>query len=468
MGQNADALTPMQNAVALSPGNAEAHNNLGAVLNDLGRLDEAEASYRRALEIKPDFALAYSNLLFVLSYHSAERGADILALCREYDERFCLPHRGEWQGYGNSRDAHRRLRIGYVSPDFRRHAVAYFAEPILANHDKTQVEIFCYAEVMREDEYTGRFRQFADHWHSTVGMSDGAVAQMIRDHRIDILVDLAGHTAGNRLLVFARKPAPVQVTYLGYPGTTGLSAMDYRITDHYADPEGVADACYTERLLRLPDSLCCYRPSADMPEVSPLPALARGYLTFGSFNNFNKIDLPTLALWAELLHALPASRLMMLTVPEGETRLHLEQNFARLGVNSQRLEFYGKLTPAEFHRKFQEVDITLDPVSVSGGTTTCESLWMGVPVMASVGERFITRVSYSFLSTAGLADFAAFSPVDYIRLAAHLADNLPLLAEIRAGLRAHVAASPLIDEVGFTRNLELLYREAWEMWCSTN
>ena len=466
LGQLDDAVASCQRALALKPDYAEAHISLGNALKNLGQIDGAIASFHRALEIKPDFALAYSNLLFTLIFQSGEHDEEILAVCRKYDERFCLPHRNKWQTHSNSREANRRLRIGYVSPDFRRHAVAYFAEPIFANHDKSQVEIFCYAEVRQEDEYTDRFRQLADHWHSTVGLSDDAAAEMIRNHQIDILVDLAGHSAGNRLPVFARKPAPLQLTYLGYPGTTGLSTMDYRITDRFADPEGVANIRYTERLLRLPDSLCCYHPTADMPELSPLPALARGHITFGSFNNSNKIDQRTLTLWAGLLRALPTSRLMMLTVPEGKTRLHLKQNFAELGIDTQRLEFHGRLSTAKFHRKFLEVDITLDPVAVSGGTTTCESLWMGVPVISLTGKHFITRVSYSFLSTAGLADFVAFTPADYICIACHLAGNLPLLAELRAGLRAKVAASALIDEAGFTRNLEKLYREIWDKWCN--
>ncbi|MDD5299063.1 MAG: tetratricopeptide repeat protein [Gallionella sp.] len=465
LGQLDDAQASCRRALELDPHNAVTHNSLGVILRRLGQLDAAQASFRMALEIDPGLANAHSNLLFCLS-HSQEIDAQTLFAehCR-FGKQFEAPMRAHWLPHNNSRNPDRRLRIGYVSPDFRNHAVAYFVEPILANHDKLQVEIFCYAEVEHEDDYTARIRQLADHWHSTVGLSDDAVAQMIRGHQIDILVDLAGHTASNRLPVFARKPAPVQVTYLGYPGTTGLSAMNYRITDHHADPEGVADAYYTERLLRLPDSLCCYRPTTDMPETSPLPALSRGYLTFGSFNSFSKIDQPTVALWAELLRALPASRLMMLTVPEGEIRLRLTQRFAALGIDAQRLEFHGKLPAAKFHRKFLEVDIALDTVSVSGGTTTCESLWMGVPVIAFVGKRFITRVSYSFLNTAGFADFAAASPEDYIIIASHLADNLPLLADIRAGLRDHLRASPLVDEAGFTSNLENLYRDIWGQWC---
>ena len=296
-------------------------------------------------------------------------------------------------------------------------------------------------------------------------LNDEAVAEMIRDHQIDILVDLAGHTDKNRLLTFARKPAPIQITYLGYLGTTGLSAMDYILIDHYVEPAGIGDAYYSEQLLRLPDSLWCYRPSVNAPEILPLPALARGYLTFGSFNNFNKVDQPTLDLWAELLRALPTSRLMILSVPEGEVRQHLLRRFGDLGIDAQRLELHGKLPILEFRRKVLEVDLALDPVTVNGGTTTCESLWMGVPVMSLVGTRFPSRAGLSILSTAGLADFAAASREDYLHLARHLADNLPLLAEIRAGLRAHVAGSALIDEVGFTRNIETLYREVWGEWC---
>jgi predicted O-linked N-acetylglucosamine transferase (SPINDLY family) len=453
-------------ALAIKPDYAEAHCNIGVVFQEQGRLIEAIEHYRKAVILKPDFAGAYSGLLFALNFRPDLSREEVFRAAGEYEAQFGMPLQSAWRIHDNDKNPARRLRIGYVSPDFRRHAVATFMEPILASHDKSQVEIYCYAEVPQEDEVTARFKLMSDHWHSTVGLSDEAVADMIRDHRIDILVDLAGHTAKNRLLIFARKPAPIQLTYLGYPGTTGLTAMDYRITDYYTEPEGLADAFYSEKLLRLPHSLWCYRPSVDMPETSVLPALTRGYITFGSFNNFNKVDQPTMDLWAELLRTLPTARLMMLTVPEGETRQRLEHRFAELGITSGRLEFQGKLPAAEFHRKFLEVDITLDPVTVNGATTTCESLWMGVPVMSLVGTRFLTRAGLSVLSAAGLTDFAAASREDYFRLAIHLADNLPLLAEIRAGLRAHLHTSPLVDEVGFTRNLENLYRDTWGKWCS--
>lgn len=464
-GDTDKAMVYHRKAITIKPDFHKAHFNLGLLMIEQGLLGDGLEHYRWAVQNLPDSPTDHQNLLVFLNYSNIGL-ADIFAEHLRWGERHAARHTVDIPPYLNNRNPNRRLRIGYVSPDFRLHAVALFAEPILANHDKSQVEIFCYAEVTEPDNVTARFQQYADHWHSTIGMSDEAAAQLIRSHRIDILVDLAGHTRNNRLLVFAFKPAPVQMTYLGYPNTSGLATMDYRITDRHADPEGVADTYYCERLLRLPGSLCCYRAAADMPDTSPLPALANGYLTFGSFNNFNKIDQNSLALWAELLRAIPSARLMILTVPEGEIRRRLLRSFAELGISAQRLELHGKLPVAEFHRKFLEVDIALDPLSVSGGTTTCESLWMGVPVIVLVGERFITRVSYSFLYTAGLADFAAFSPDDYIRIACHLASDLPLLAEIRAGLRTHLATSPLTDELAFTRNLETLYREVWVKWCS--
>ena len=464
-GKLDEALESYHKALSINQNYVEAYNNQGNTFKDQGRLNEAIESYHRAILLKPDYVEARSNLLYALNFHADLSREEIYRAAQEYEALIGQPLRSTWQEHNNDKNPNRRLRIGYISPDFRNHAVAYFAEPILSNHDKSQVEIYCYAEVMLEDEITDRFRHYADHWHSTVGLSDEAVAQMVREPRIDILVDLAGHTAKNRLPTFARKPAPVQITYLGYLGTTGLSAMDYILIDHHVEPEGIADAGYSEHLLRLPDSLWCYRPSADAPEISPLPALARGYLTFGSFNNFNKVDQSTLELWAELLWVLPTSRLMMLSVPEGEARLRLTHYFVNLGIDAERLEFHGKLPIAEFRHKLLEVDITLDPVTVNGATTTCESLWMGVPVLSLVGVRFPSRAGLSILSTVGLSDFVAHTREDYFHLAVHLADNLELLAEIRTGLRAHVATSPLIDEIGFTRNLESLYRDVWGKWC---
>lgn len=495
-GRYEEAAGCMCRAIAIKPDYAEAHYNLGNCLRKQGRLNEAVASYRRALEIDPDYSGAWcnlgvalknlgeqegaiascrralflkpdspdmhSNLLFTLNNYAELYEGEISAACREYERRF-----GGWDGrrHSNAASPERRLRVAYVSPDFRRHAVAYFAEPILANHDRSQVEVYCYAEVAREDDYTERFRGLTDHWRSTVGLSDEAVAEKIRQDRIDILIDLAGHTAGNRLPVFGRKPAPVQITYLGFAGSSGLSAMDYRLTDRYADPEGT-EGRYTEKLLRLPYSLWCYRPGPDMPDVTVLPAQKRGYLTFGSFNNFNKLDQETMDLWAALLRAIADSRLMMLTVPEGEARQRLLKEFAARGIDAQRLELHGSLPMDAFHRKFLEADIALDPVNVNGGTTTCEALWMGLPVLSLTGKRFLSRAGLSILSTVGMADFAAATPEAYLQVASYLNENRDLLAEIRANLRGFVVASPLTDEAGFTRTLEGVYRQVWREWCA--
>lgn len=466
-----DAVAAFRKALELSPGDATTYNGLASALNNSGRPAEAEIAFRKAIECDPTFAGAYSNLLAMLNFRPEARGEEIVELARSFDRQFCLPYKASWPVHTNSRDPNRadpnrRLRIGYVSPDFRHHAVAYFLEPILAHHDKTQVEVFGYSGVKVPDEYTERFQRYADHWHSTRALNDEALARLIQEEQIDILVDLAGHTDGNRLHAFARRPAPVQMTYLGYPGTTGLSTMDFRVVDAHAAPEGIAEADYTERLLRMPNSLWCYQPTPDMPELAPLPALQHGYLTFGSFNNFNKMDPATMDLWAELLRAIPSARLMMVTVPPGEVRQRLTRQFGELGIDAARLEFHGKCGHSEFHRKFLEVDISLDPVNVNGATTTCESLWMGVPVITLVGRRFLTRAGLSLLNAAGVGEFAAHSRADYIRIASELANDLPRLAVRRAGMRERLRASPLTDAAGFTRNLENLYREAWKRWCA--
>lgn len=453
-------------ALQLDPRMVSAYCNLGVMLKDQGQSAEAERMFRRALEVQPNYAEAYHNLLSTINFRQDADEAEMLQLAREYNSRFCAQHKANWPRHANGPDSARRLRIGYVSADFRHHAVAYFFEPILAQHNPDAVEIFCYAQVLQEDEYTARFKGYAQHWHSLVGLDDDAAAALILSHQIDILVDLTGHTSGNRLQVFARKPAPVQMTYLGYPGTTGMEAVDYKILDVYSAPQGVAEAAYTERILRLPHSLWCYRPTADMPEPSVLPALQRGHITFGSFNNFNKIDPPTLDLWSELLRQVPMSRLLMVTVPEGQTRNRLLQLFAERGVAAERLEFRGKLDHAEFHRMFLEVDVSLDPLNVNGATTTCESLWMGVPVISQMGSRFLTRAGYSILMTAGLSEFVAQSPAHYIAIAQGLAQDLPALAALRQSLRARLQSNPLTDARAFTRNLEALYVAAWAQWCA--
>lgn len=472
LGRMEDARAALQRAIELNPGYTNAYSNLGATLRGMGRLPEATAAYRKALALQPQspdannhHAYHYSNLLTALQYDGDLPGEELLAEYRRFAARFEEPLKAQWTAHGNAREEGKRLKVGYVSPDFRRHAVAYFIEPVLANHDKSQVEVFCYYSHVQRDEVTERLQSYADVWVECKGLTDEQLAQRIREDGIDILVDLAGHTGHNRMLTFARKPAPVQIEYLGYPGTSGLSAMDYRLTDWLADPAG-SEANYTEELLRLPDCLCCYRPEAQMPEVGPLPAQANGYVTFGSFNNYNKIDDLCLQLWSVILRAVPGAKLLMMTVPEGEARERLAQRFGELGVARERLEFLGKLPGADFHRAMGRADIALDPLAVTGGTTTCETLWMGVPVVVLVGAKYVTRVGYSFLSAAGLSEFAATSVQGYVELAVRLAQDVALLSELRAGLRTHVAGSALVDEARFARNLEATYRQVWARWCA--
>ena len=459
-----DAVASFHRALEINPEFAEAHSNLGIVLINLGQMDDAVASCRRAMKIKPDAVTTRSNLLFAMQFASAISAQDLFEAHKRFGEQYEAPLKPHWPAHVNSRDPAKRLKIGYVSGDLREHAVAYFIEPVLAHHDKTQVEVFCYANSRVQDTVTQRLIAVADHWRPCFNMTDDELAQRIGADGIDILVDLSGHTALNRLMTFARKPAPIQITYLGYPGGSGLSAMDYRLTDSYTEP--CDDQYYTEELLRLPDSLWCYRPVDGMPEATPLPALTNGYLTFGSFNNCNKIGEACIALWATLLRSLPTARLLMVRVPEGKIRSRLTRQFEEFGVAGERLTFCGKLPAREFHRKLQQVDIALDPFPVNGATTTCESLWQGVPVLTLVGGRFLSRAGLSVLSAAGLPEFAATTQEEYIQTAIKLATDLPGLAEIRAGMRERLKGSPLLDQQRFTRNLEGIYRDVWRRYAA--
>ncbi|MDO8653797.1 MAG: tetratricopeptide repeat protein [Undibacterium sp.] len=467
LGQLDSAAASYHRALEINPNDAELHSNLATTLKDLGQLGDAVASCRRALEIRPDFQIAFDNLLFIQLYQTEKTVQEISVDILNYDAQFGLPYLDHQCAHGNSHNANKRLRIGYVSADFRTHPVATFVEPLLASHDKSMFEIFCYSNHARQDAVTERIQAHVDHWLLCVALSDDQLAERIRADGIDILIDLSGHTAGNRLSTFARKPAPVQLTYLGYPGTSGLSAMDYRITDGYADPPG-SEGSYSEQLLRLPDSLCCFQPGKDMLELTPLPALKNKFITFGSFNNSNKLDQNAIALWAQILLAVPSSRLLMLTIPKGERRDWIEKQFVDAGVVRERIEFHGKLPALEFQDMIRRADIALDPLLVTGGTTTCESLWMGVPVIVLVGQRFIHRVGASFLHSAGLPQYAATTPTEYVQIAMDAAADISGLAQLRAGIREQLAASALMDQTRFTHNFEITLRTIWEQWCNTH
>ncbi|MEJ0048374.1 MAG: hypothetical protein WDN04_21330 [Rhodospirillales bacterium] len=356
--------------------------------------------------------------------------------------------------------------MGYVSPDFNNHVIGFFVEPFLAAHDRARVEVYCYDNADKRDEVTERFRGYADHWREIDQLDDAAAADLIRRDGIDILIDLAGHTRAGRSALFARKPAPVQMAYLGYPLTSGLTAMDYRISDGYCDPPGLTDAHYVEANLRLPASLWCYRPPDDIPVVAPLPAASNGYVTFGSFNVPAKIGEQVAALWAQLLARVPDSRLLFAPIPLGQARARIQEMFVRHGVDAARLEFMPRMATVEYQALRHRVDIALDTFPCGGASTTCETLWMGVPLVTLTGNTFASRAGTSLMTALGMPELVAPSGERYIEIAAGLARDPEALASMRKGLRGRMRLSPLTDGVALARGLEELYRKAFATWCA--
>ena len=500
-GRSADAEASLRRALALKPGDPEVHNDLGATLQHQGRPSEAVASYRQAITLKPDFAEAFNNLAGALHDQGepdeavahydralslkpdAGQAASNRLYCLAYGsgvsaEALADQHRAWGQRYGgvprpsaylNDRDHERRIRIGYVSGDFRAHSVAYFLEPLLRAHDRAAVELFAYAETSRPDRVTERLMGLCDHWRFTVGVTDEALAERIRADRIDILIDLAGHTAGSRLGVFARKPAPVQATWLGYPNTTGLDAIDYRIVDAVTDPPGVADALATEALVRLDGGFLCYAPLAEAPEVAPPPSLSGAPLTFGSFNNPAKLSDETVVIWAKLLERVPEARLKLKgnVLADPVARARCEARFAAAGLDPTRLLLQGWTPDLDSHlRAYEQVDIGLDPFPYNGTTTTCEAMWMGVPVVTLAGTRHSGRVGASLLTRVGLDALIAPDTDAYIEIAASLAADPTRLGTLRADLRPRMAASRLCDGPAFARSFEAALRGMWRRWCA--
>ncbi len=464
-----DAVIAYRAALALAPDFAAAHNNLGGALKDQGRLAEAIAAYRASIAHKPDFAAAHSNLVFSMNYDAAATQQTIFAESRAWHESHAAALGRRAPGHANARDPERRLRVGYVSPDFREHSVAYFLEPLIAAHDRAAFEVFCYAQVARPDQRTERFRGLADTWRSTVGMTDADLATAVREDRIDILVDLAGHTGGNRLLAFARRPAPVQLSWLGYPNTTGTEAIDARLTDAIADPPGPSDALHSETLVRLPNGFLCYAPTADAPAIGAPPARSTGHVTFGSFNALAKITPAVVAAWARILLGVPGSRLVIKSGPlaDAATRARYLEMLAAAGVDAGRVDLRAWIDARSGHLgAYANIDIGLDPFPYNGTTTTCEALWMGVPVVTLAGDRHAGRVGASLLTRIGLAELVADTTDGYVETAVHFAGDLDGLPARRLALRDRMMSSPLCDAAGFARDVEAAYRAMWRRWCA--
>ena len=468
-GKLDDAEASLRQALRLHPGYVEAQANLGNVLKDQGRLDDAIAAYRTATRTQAERSGHAQQPHLRVTLSSQLRCRALWEECRRWNQqhaeplkRFILPH-------ANHPDPDRRLRIGYVSDDFRNHAISFFTIPLLSSHDHRQFEIYCYAHVARPDVFTERLRGYANVWRNTVGLSDQQIAELVRSDRIDILIDLKLHTANNRLGVFARKPAPVQVTWLGYPGTTGLSAIDYRLTDPYIDPPGLFDAFCAEETVRLPDTFWCYDPLTEEQgtEVNDLPALESGVITLGCLNNFCKINDKCLALWAKVLQAVPRSRLLLLA-PRGQAREHVLARLQQEGIASARVEFADKQSRLEYLKMYNRIDFGLDPLPYNGHTTSMDAFWMGVPVITLLGKTTVGRAGWSQLCNLGLKDLAAETPEQYVALAAQLAADLPRLQELRGTLRQRMLRSPLMDANRFARHMEQAYRQMWRRWCKTD
>ena len=458
-----EAKAYLRQAVALNPNQAEAHNNLGNIFLEQGLLKEAARCYERALVCRPDFAGAHSNLLVCRNY---DPDAEPEALELEH-RRWATQHSpaGPYASHTNIRDPERPLRVGYFSPDFRRHAVAYFVEPLIANHDHAQVEVFCYAELSTGDDVTARFQARAHAWRPTFGLSDREVAEQIRADGIDILVDLAGHTSHGRLKLFALKPAPVQLSYLGYPNTTGLAAIDYRLTDAVADLPGEPNRS-VEELVRLPRAFC-YLPPAAAPAVSPSPAAKSGHVTFGSFHNLAKLNDRLLDLWCDVLRAVPASRLALFRhTLQGSTRDYFHKQLTGRGILPDRFDLHTVQGNLGHLYDYAQVDIALDAFPWNGHTTACEALWMGVPVITLYGDRYAGRMAASTLTAIGLTELIARSPQELVSLAAGWSGDVGRLVRWRAELRERMRSSALCDGESFTRDLERTYRQLWRLGAS--
>ena len=467
-GQTAAAEEMAQRALQIRPDFADAYNTLGNIRSGQGKPDAAVEMFEKALELAPDHVSAHSNLVMMMQYLPRYSADDLLAAAKDWNTRHAhsVPHLAS---PANSPDPQRRLRIAYISSDFHNHPVGYFFEAVLSQHDKTRHEIFCYYNGNHTDALTARLQKNADRWRTIKGQSDQEVAERIRQDGIDILVDLSGHTQGHRLLVFPRRPAPVQLTWMGYFATTGVDGVDYIIADRFVIPPD-EERYYSEQVERLPHGYLCFTPPELPITVGPLPARSRGAITFGCFNNPAKITPDVIACWSRLLHALPDARLHLKYkfFAESEAVHYFQNAFAAHGIDPQRIRFAGRSPRAEYLDSYNGIDIALDPFPFNGCTTSVEALWMGVPVITLSGDRFAGHMGETIMKNLDLYACVADSPEDYLEKAVALATDLPRLADLRSRLRERLLNSPLCDAPTFTRDLETLYRKLWMNWCQTH
>lgn len=438
---------------------------LAIVYRDCGEVAPAIECYERLAALMPDRARGGSARLFQELYRNEERKV-LLGLHARWAERFA-PAALQRSGHANDPAPERILRIGYVSADFGLTSAAPFIEPLLAHCDRARFAVTCYHASAHDDEVTARMRAYGHDWRDIADLDDEAFCAMVRSDRIDILVDLNGHTRGGRLTAFARRPAPVQATYLGYGATTGVAAIDYRITDAYIDPVGECERCYTETLLRLPGTMWCFAPPRATPAVQKPPFVERGAITFGSFNNFAKVGPEVLDTWATIGAQASGARFLFVGVPAGEIRRRVVERFGHRGVQEDRLTFNARVAPGDYYALYHEADVALDTFPYNGGATTCDALWMGVPVLTLAGRGTLARSGLSLLTAVGLRDWVAESIDDYVAGARAVAQSPEALGELRAGLRDRISASSLCDARRFMAGLEDALRRMWRTWCET-
>ena len=461
-----EALAGLELALTWEPDNPRALGIRASILLLQGKIEDSISDYRRALAIQPDWAWLHTNLIFALNFDLSATAADKQSERARWNERHARRFADGIAPHTNERDPERRLRVGYVSAQFRHHAASLAFGGVIVEHDPREIEVFCYSDSTVEDAITGRFRSRAQGWQRTAGLSDQELADLIREDRIDILVDLVGHMRGNRLLTFARKPAPIQVTAWGEPTGTGLSTMDYLFADAILVSE-TERALLAEEVVALPNFIGYWQPDP-LPGPEPLPALTAGHLTFGSFNRLQKISRPALELWASILRKLPDAQLLMKTRALGDAaeRERIRAVFRAADVDPGRLTLSGFTDRDSHFEAYRKVDIALDSFPHSGGMTTLDSLWMGVPVVTWAGETVSSRLTAACLSASGLTDYVAHSPTTYAELAIARASDLNALSQLRAGLRAKLESSEFGDNVRYSRAVERAYREMWRRWCA--
>lgn len=460
-----EALARAERAVELEPKLAAAHRSMGDALDILGDKTRSIASYRRAIELDPADHVSHSNLIISMLTEPGYDARAIYAEARAWSDAHATPLRAHVRPHDNQKDPERRLRIGYLSPDFRVHPLRQFLVRLLEQHDRAAFDVFLYSAVERPDAQTEWYRALAGpNFRDIRALGDVEAAELVRRDGIDVLVDLAVHGPGNRLRVFACKPAPVQLTWLGFAGTTGLDTIDYRITDPYFDPPGTDLGVYSETSLPLPETYWCYDAlESDLP-VAPLPALTRGGVTFGAFNSPRKLHAGALSLWARVLRAVPGSRLILHMEPYG--RDAVLRTLGAGGIEAARVEFAGLVARRAYLERYGEIDIALDTFPFGGGTTTFDAVWMGVPVVTLTGATALQRAGFSIAMNLALPELVARSEDELVERAVALAADLPRLSALRAELRSRLAASPAGNAPRFARNLEAAYRSVWQKYCT--